>query len=418
MTHPPESIVVAAVTFAARGWSVIPLKGDKRPAASTWKAAQLRAASPADVPAWFARTRGTVGVGIVLGEVSGGLYARDFDDAAAYTRWAATRPDLAATMPTVQTSKGFHVYGRWPGVRTCVLGDGELRGEGAYVVAPPSPHPSGVLYSWRVPLPDGPVPEIDPEAVGLVECAEPKERVRNREHREHRDERDTERTETTETLRHRDTEAMCAPPLAFRDDVQEAINRTTPTQRRSRNHAVFRLARALRGLPGLALMEPKALRPIVKAWHAKALPHINTLDFATTWGDFTHAWPRIHTPEGTDALRESRAAAEAAASPSWAADYGPEAQLLASICRELQRRAGTGPFFLSCMKAAECVGVDKGTASRWFAAFVADGALVVVEKGTKSSGKATRFRYVADDLEVRPDDGLDSGSNNVVALTE
>jgi hypothetical protein len=401
---PSQPIVAAAVDYAGRGWSVIPLKDDKRPAASTWKTAQLKAAMPADVPAWFARTRGTAGVGIVLGTVSGGLYARDFDVAGAYDAWAAGHPDLARTLPTVQTAKGCHVYGRWPGVRTRTLGDGELRGEGAYVVAPPSPHPSGCFYSWRVPLPDGDVPEVDPFTVGLAVRAEPTERARNRENREYREDRDTESTERTEAPRHRDTEAIGArgSSLLSREDVQDALRRTTPKQRGKRNDAVFRLARALKGLPGLGDLDLKELRPVVKAWHAMALPHINTPDWGTTWGDFTHAWRNIHTPEGKDAIRESLAAAEVAASPEWAADYCPEARMLASLCRELQRRAGVGVWFLSCAKAAECVGVDKGTASRWFKAFEADGALLVVEKGSKKTGRATRFRYVADDLNQSP----------------
>jgi hypothetical protein len=188
--------------------------------------------------------------------------------------------------------------------------------------------------------------------------------------------------------------------LLFRDDVRDAIQRTIPTQRGKRNECIFRLARALKGLPDLGDLGLQHFKPIVKHWHTKSRPHIGTPDFATTWGDFVHAWPRVHTPEGSDALREALAAAEAAPSPTWAAEYDAPCRLLASLCRELQRRAGPSPFFLSCGKAAECVGIDKGTASRWLAAFGADGALVVVEKGTKASGKATRFRYVADDLEA------------------
>jgi hypothetical protein len=404
MTHPPQSIVAAAVDYSARGWSVIPLKGDKRPAVSTWKTAQLTPAKPADVPAWFGRTRGTEGVGIVLGTVSGGLWARDFDKAGTYERWAAAQPDLARTLPTVQTSRGWHVYGRWAGVRTVAMADGELRGDGAYVVAPPSVHPTGTTYVWTVPLPDGEVPEVDPFTAGLVALAKPPARPCNGENRANRETERTERTEVTEQPSNRATEAITGTSLVFRDDVQAAIKRTTPTQRGKRNECVFRLARALKGLPGLRDLDPKELRPAVKAWHEKALPHIGSPDWGTTWGDFIHAWPRVHTPEGTDALREAMAAAEAAVSPAWAADYGPEARLLASLCRELQRRAGAAPWFLSCGKAAECVGVDKATASRWFHAFEADAALVVVTKGTKASGRATRFRYMADDLAV-PGDG-------------
>jgi hypothetical protein len=102
--------------------------------------------------------------------------------------------------------------------------------------------------------------------------------------------------------------------------------------------------------------------------------------------------------EGDDVIGKARERAEAADPPAWTADYDPRQKLLASLCRELQRTAGAEPFFLGARLAGGQVGVDKDTANRWLRAFVADGALVEVQKGTKQSGKATRWRYVAKDL--------------------
>lgn len=383
----PESIVAAAVTYTRRGWSVIPVNDRKRPAIARWKPAQTAAEKPDRVPQLFSRSKRAVGVGIVLGKVSGDLYVRDFDKAGAYEAWAATYPALARTLPTVQTSRGFHVYARWPGGKTRTMSDGELRGDGTYVVAPPSPHPSGCFYVWRVPLTEGPVPLIDPVVAGLAQSAESPSICA---------------TESTELQRHGDTEAIkeLGASLISRDDVRNAMMRTIPKQRGKRNDAVFRLARALKGLSGIAETKTSNLRPVVKTWHQMALENIGTKDFATTWGDFVHAWKNVHTPEGTDTLALAMAAAAAAASPAWAADYGAGAQILASLCRELQRRAGVGKtWFLSCGKAADCVGVDKGTASRWLKAFVADGSLLEVTKGSKTTGRATRFLYIANDLD-------------------
>ncbi|MCX5689637.1 MAG: bifunctional DNA primase/polymerase [Planctomycetota bacterium] len=53
------------------------------------------------------------------------------------------RNDVTRWVPTVKTGRGFHVYFRWPGQRTVKFEDGELRGEAAYCVAPPSLHESG-----------------------------------------------------------------------------------------------------------------------------------------------------------------------------------------------------------------------------------------------------------------------------------
>jgi hypothetical protein len=99
--------------------------------------------------------------------VSGYLVCRDFDTAEAYLTWASEHRDLAKSLPTVRTGRGYHVYFR---SRECTkiknLGDGELRGNG-YCLLPPSRHPSGGTYEWVVPL-NGTVPEVNPFATALA----------------------------------------------------------------------------------------------------------------------------------------------------------------------------------------------------------------------------------------------------------
>ena len=353
---------------------------------------------PGEVAPWFTRIRSAVGVGVVLGEVSGGLWVRDFDEADAYERWAEAHSDLAKSLPTVKTSRGFHVYGRWPSLVSRTLSDGELRADKLYVVAPPSPHPSGCTYTWLVPLPEGDVPEVDPVAAGLAPPSVLSDGGCHGEHRANGAIRDTERLERTETSRDRETEAICAASLLSRNDVRDAIRRTTPTGRSRRNTAIFALARALKAIPDLADLTAAALRPVVKAWHAVALPHIGTPEWATTWGDFVHGWKRVHTPEGADPLSHAMIAVEEHPPPAWSLEFGERPARLASLCRELQRHAGTRPFFLSCAKAGKCLGEDATTIYRWLAGFMEDGKLELVELGTQDTRRATRYRYVADDL--------------------
>lgn len=399
------AVIAAAVEFARRGWSVLPLKGDKRPAIATWKALQELATTPEDVAAWFGRVKGVEGVGIVLGRVSGGLAVRDFDDAGAYSRWASAHPQLASTLPSVKTARGVHVYFRADGVATCKYADGELRGEGAYVAAPPSKHPAGLCYEWIVP-PGGEVPKVDPATAGLDRCwakgagarvlqTERTERTETPETTERTD--DTEDTEETE-----DPEAIAnAWSAETKSRIEAAIRRTLPAAFGQRNPAVFRFARALKAIPGVGCLTARtlrALRPVVKVWYERGLANMLTKDFGTTWGDFAHAWGRVRFAEGDDVLGNALERAEAADPPAWAMDYAPAQRLLASLCRELQRAAGSAPFFLGARTAGEAVGVDKDKANRWLWAFVADGALELVTKGSQQSGKATRWRYVAKDL--------------------
>lgn len=396
-----EPIIAAAEDYAKRGFSVIPLRPNKKPAAASWKAQQTVRTDPADIAGWFRRAQSTAGVGIILGAISGDLYVRDFDDPESYRRWAAAVGDLATKLPTARTGKGFHVYGRWKGIRTVVLPDGELRGEGAYVAAPPSPHPSGAVYAWVVPLPDGPIPEVDPAAAGLAQswvessarATEKTERTEGSETPENTENTDaTEDTEDGEAIRGGWSEET-------RAKIEDAIRRTIPTSFGGRNFQVFKFARALRAIPQLAeipLARVKILRPVALEWFHRGSKNMLTKDFAVTWGDFVHAWKNVRIPEGEDALGAALEAAEGAAPPAWAADYSPRCQLLAALCRELQHCNGKAPFFLSNDMAGKCVGVDKGTANRYFAAFCADGALEVAMAPTKT--RATRYFYRASDL--------------------
>lgn len=195
-----------------------------------------------------------------------------------------------------------------------------------------------------------------------------------------------------------------------RTRIEDAIVRTIPTGNGGRNNGVFRLARALKAIPGVAESPAKRLRPIIVEWHQRALPVIGTKDLATTLGDFAHAWNRVRIAEGQGALPLALEAAEQAPPPQWAADYSPPCKLLASLCRELQRRAGAEPFYLSCASAVKCVGVDKGTAHRWLAAFVdVDGAMIVVAKGSPKAQRATRYRYGASDLNDDKCQGTTTG---------
>jgi hypothetical protein len=388
-----KAITRAAVDYATRGWSVLPIGPEKRPyVRESWKARQTVRATPDEAEAWFRKLRGDLcGVGVVLGGVSGGLVVRDFDAPESYSAWAAAHADLAARLPTAKTGRGFHVYFRCPGTRTQVYLDGELRGEGVYVVAPPSIHPSGSVYEWIVPLPVGDhLPTLDPGACGMIgPKKDPDPAIERTERTE-----PTERAEPIEAQSKRETEeteAISGGGVEAR--ILDAIERTVPRAFSTRNYAVFAFARALRGIPGIgppdASTLPK-LRPYVKEWWKRAEPHMLTKDWGVTWGDFSRAWVRVRHPEGTDVLARALEAAEAADPPAWAADYGPSQKLLASLCRELQRMAGDQPFFLSCAKAGDCVGVDQRTAWSYFNGFIADGVLIKHTEGTKH--RATRWR--------------------------
>lgn len=165
-----QIVVDAAHAYVQAGFSVIPIKtdGSKRPPPVSWKPWQSRRASPYQIGQMF---RADVGIAILGGKVSGGLELLDFDRKEFIDPWIArveaAAPGLVKRLPRVRTPKGgAHFYYRCSEIEgnqklaqepPSIGEDGqpkpitliETRGEGGYVLAPPSPptcHPLGIPY--------------------------------------------------------------------------------------------------------------------------------------------------------------------------------------------------------------------------------------------------------------------------------
>lgn len=162
-----------ALALRAHGFSLFPVPpprpgvpknsvGDGKTPAIAWKAFQTRHATEAEIRRWF---RTPQNVGIVTGALSD-LVVVDADSPAGL-RWCTTH--LPYTPWQVQTSRGFHLYYRHPGVRVgnaVKLNTGagtiaiDVRADGGYVVGPGSLHASGHTYAlagdWTRPRGDVP----------------------------------------------------------------------------------------------------------------------------------------------------------------------------------------------------------------------------------------------------------------------
>lgn len=150
----PTEMVTAARRYQSLGWSVIPLRrGDKKPAIA-WESFQDRIAAEPEMTAWFARWP-EANLGIVTGAVSG-LVVLDIDAAhdglQGLAEIEARHGRLPDTISAETGGGGRHLYFRHPGGiihnRVGIASGVDLRGDGGYVVAPPSLHPSGRRYAW------------------------------------------------------------------------------------------------------------------------------------------------------------------------------------------------------------------------------------------------------------------------------
>jgi hypothetical protein len=136
------------------GFSVIPIKpGDKRPLVK-WEEFQKRKPTRTEMMSWWA-SNPKANIGIVTGEISNlfvvdfDKYAQDYDDEKA----REIIPDSTIT-PTATTPRGGqHLYFNNPAgndysIKARILPGIDYRGNGGFVVAPPSVNGNGKPYAW------------------------------------------------------------------------------------------------------------------------------------------------------------------------------------------------------------------------------------------------------------------------------
>lgn len=152
----PTPLQRAAADYIDRGLAVIPLKrGEKIPA--TKHGINDWSDNPGQVPVWWGHDPWH-NVGIVTGQPSGGVFAIDLDvhdpehsGIETLRDWEAVHGKLPETWEQVTGSGGRQLFYRASRkVRNSANGElgVDVRGDGGFVVAPPSVHPNGEPYEW------------------------------------------------------------------------------------------------------------------------------------------------------------------------------------------------------------------------------------------------------------------------------
>lgn len=143
-----NTILDAAIELLERDFSVIPVdRMTKKPLVS-WKEYQSRLPTEEELEEWWTKYP-DANVAIITGKISG-LAVVDADSQVGM-EWI----DKHCTKTTVysKTGKGKHAYYLYPyhtDIKNAVriAPDVDVRGEGGYVIAPPSIHANGTKYEW------------------------------------------------------------------------------------------------------------------------------------------------------------------------------------------------------------------------------------------------------------------------------
>ncbi|MFA6404865.1 MAG: bifunctional DNA primase/polymerase [Candidatus Paceibacterota bacterium] len=138
------NLLEIALQYLSFGLSIIPVNG-KQPCVK-WTEYQTRKPTIAEITEWFSHPDVT-GIGIITGLISG-IGVLDIDNGS-----DTSSLQLPPTVAVKTGGDGQHHYYRYPFntvIRntTGLLPHIDFRGDGGYVVAPPSMHQSGNKYEW------------------------------------------------------------------------------------------------------------------------------------------------------------------------------------------------------------------------------------------------------------------------------
>lgn len=348
------------------GWDVFPVNGKipMRPWSRTLPSSELEPLLP-----------DATGMAVALGPRSGGLVCRDFDETDAYHEWADELSELASVLPTARTPRGFHVYGRSEEpLCTHRFQDGELRGDGAYVVVPESAHPDGGSYRW-IRKPNRFVPIVNPSDLLL-----PGQVLRGSE------------SHKQSLLIHNCIRGIPGLPESLSGIpgtsafVDQAIELTQPTGPGQRNRCLFTLAMLLR--LRLDPDTPEAdLLAIVERWFHLASSVIRTKRFDVSWKDFRAGWRYADPAKGFMTWLVDQY--ERGGYPVVTQDDDLDQVNGLFLAGEAYQGPGS-TFFLSSRDVASIIGTSQMTANRRIRELRDGGLIIEIEKGRMKRKGANR----------------------------
>jgi hypothetical protein len=195
-----------------------------------------------------------------------------------------------------------------------------------------------------------------------------------------------------EDLDQRDEVDQLGPDLSER--VDQAVFQCEVQSNNDVNQPLFMLAKKLRGIEEELNVQfsVKVLETVINQWRIENHTRLDKdYDYLT---ELLDKLSMVRFPEG-QALRKALEIAKGTVPPKETARLSPDVQLLASLCRELQRQARFGFFFLDGRSAAKVLHRPHETVASWLRALRRVGVIKLALRG--HPGVASRYSYVAND---------------------
>lgn len=159
-----------ALWYASLGMAVFPLKPRRKEPATT-NGCRAATTNPDQIAQWWDIHQND-NIGIATGMISGGLMAIDLDvdenkginGYQVMKEWQQQHSALPDTVQSITGRGGYHLLYRdnkpW-GNKVGLYEGVDIRGEGGYIVAPPSIHPNGKRYEWEQDPQEFPIAAVD-----------------------------------------------------------------------------------------------------------------------------------------------------------------------------------------------------------------------------------------------------------------
>lgn len=153
----PPTAADAAQALYTLGLNVFPQPLGKKEG-SVWRFMQRTRLRQEDLAEVFA---GQCNIAVMVGRTSGNLFVLDFETDAGFQNALFELRARAIPLWAVVTARGGHIYlrsaeGPVKSIATGRIPGMEVRGQGGYVLAPPSLHPTGARYMWLLQEGDAP----------------------------------------------------------------------------------------------------------------------------------------------------------------------------------------------------------------------------------------------------------------------